>query len=72
MWGACSPKDCDWGTKHVDGPADGRIRLTWVTSFAEKTQTLSLQGGRLRVETHTQFTDDSGRADRDSLDVFSK
>ena len=73
MWGACIP-ECYWGETQTSlADADnGVLVLAWNFTFAQKTQELQLfQDGRLRVLTHTLFTDGSGREPYDSVDYFS-
>ena len=74
MWGACIP-ECDWGeaqTSMADAD-DGVLLLGWKPSFAERTQEVQvLQDGRLKVMTHTRFTDGTGRQPYDSVDYFSR
>jgi hypothetical protein len=74
MWGACSP-ECDWGeaqTPRADAD-DGVLVLVWTPPLGQKTQELQvLPDGRLRLMTHTQFTDGSGRQPYDSVDYFSR
>lgn len=73
MWGSCIP-ECDWGevkTSLADAD-DGVVALAWHFSFAEKTQELHvLPDGRLRVTTHTRFTDNSGREPYVAVDYFT-
>ena len=75
MWGRCHPSDCDWGevTTLVSDADDDRLSLEWYFSFAIDTQTVSaLAGGRLRVDGHTHFIDDSGRSDYDYTHYFRR
>ena len=51
----------------------GVLALAWTFPHAQRTQELQvLQDGRLRVMTHTRFTDGSGRQPYDSVDYFSR
>lgn len=73
MWGKCHPQDCDWGqnTADVSEATKGILKVTWVLSFATRTQQITiLPDGRMQVAGHTHFTDNSGRQDRDSVDHF--
>jgi DNA-binding beta-propeller fold protein YncE len=73
MWGKCHPQDCDWGEARVDvsDAPTGTLNVKWVLSFAQRTQRITvLSDGRLKVDSHTHFTDNSGRADNDSTDYF--
>jgi hypothetical protein len=75
MWGACTPTDCDWGEETIDisDANDEVLTIAWTTSFSEISQELSvLPDGRLVVTTHTHYTDDSGRPDRDVSELFVK
>ena len=66
------PGTCDWGAE-IASFANNRVTLVWNPSFAIKTQKLEvLNNGRLRVETATHFTDNSGREDFTSIDYFCK
>jgi|ERR1700761_4798541 len=70
MWGACHPNPCDWGESTLEG--HGKVRhARWTTGFATKEQTLKLlKEHRLRVKTHTHFTDNSGRRDYTATDIL--
>lgn len=74
MWGRCHPTECDWG--EVTGTLDegGRvIAVTWDQSFVVRTQKFQIKpDGALAVTTHSHYTDNSGRADRDETDLFVK
>jgi hypothetical protein len=72
MWAVCSP-ECYWGDAQTSlaDANDGVLVLAWNPGFAERTQELQvLQDGRLRVMTHTRFTDGSGRQPYDLVDYF--
>ena len=70
VFGACSPKACDWGTRQLkaygyfSGPAT-LMEATYELGFATKTLNIILnddnQGKRLIIDTFTHFTDGSGR-----------
>jgi len=73
MWGKCYPTDCDWGEEMTDisDATDGVLSISWTTSFCIRTQKITmLSDGRLKVDTHTHFTDNSGRPDYDSTNFF--
>ena len=73
MWGKCTPTDCDWGqtTTPAANAANGVLYLAWAFSFAVDTQQVTiLPDGRLAVNGHTHFTDNSGRADYSYTDYF--
>lgn len=79
MWGACIP-ECYWGEVQASraDADDGVLVLAWNPPFGRQTQELQvLQDGRLRVMTHTRFTDGAGRQPYerrpyDSVDHFSR
>ena len=72
VWGRCQPKECDWGD--ATATAKGQtLSLTWNQGFATKTQDLTLLAdGSLQVVGHRHFTDNSGRKDSDSKNIFAK
>ena len=75
MWGKCTPTDCDWGTvtTPVTDATDKVLKIKWVMSFKTDTQKLTLlPDGRLRVDSFTHYTDNSGRADRSDTYFFQK
>ena len=73
MWGACIP-ECYWGKAQaaLADADDGEVNLFWNPGFAERDQELAvLPDGRLRVTTHTRFTDNSGRQPYVAVDYFT-
>lgn len=73
MWGKCSPDDCDWGelSTDVSDANDGVLDLTWIAPHAINNQKLSLSpDGKLQIEGHVHYTDDSGRLDRDYAETL--
>lgn len=75
MWGKCHPKDCDWGVVNAtvnDPDAEGpSLQVIWEQGFCARIQTLRLSDdGMLRVETHTHYTDKSGRKDSLTTEFF--
>jgi hypothetical protein len=72
VWGRCHPTECDWGD--TTAIAKGKtLSLTWDHGFAVDTQELTLMAdGSLQIVGHTHFTDNSGRKDYDSKDIFAK
>jgi hypothetical protein len=72
IWGACRPVDCEWGESTAEGD-NQRYLLTWKTSFATRTQDLTLEGdNRLRIVTRTTFTDNSGRPNSEVVDLLRR
>ena len=82
-WGRCHPSDCAWGyaeaTVYAPGvtadPAEAAQVATtlYVTSFSQTILVIRpMEGGRLRVETFTKFTDESARADYTTVQTFSR
>ena len=77
-FGACHPNPCDWGelkgksfTAGVDSSNATALTAKTTTNFDKVELTVSLEGdGRLRVETFTHFTDESGRADYRTVNYF--
>lgn len=73
-WGKCHPVDCEWGRPESYNNSfveQGELHLTWRTGFARRQQHMKmLPDGRLQVETHTQFTDNSRRKDFTSTEFF--
>lgn len=74
-WGKCHPTDCYWGSETVDltDQYDSTIVLSWEYSWVVRSQSISLvDDGRLQVNTHNHYIDDSGRPDSDRTDYFIK
>jgi hypothetical protein len=74
MWGRCHPAECDLGeTAAFQDPKDNSTWVSWKTGFSVKAQKLTLLAdGNLELAGHTHYTDSSGRADRDSKEIFVK
>ena len=75
MWGKCNPTDCDWGeeTTTIDDANDNRLSIEWNQGFVIRTQVIYYQNdGRLRVESHSHYIDNSGRPDSDFTYYFAK
>jgi hypothetical protein len=53
-------------------PSGGTLQAVYNFSFEVGTQTLTLSNGQLQSVVHTHYTDNSGRADYDVIDVFGK
>ena len=81
-WGKCHPTDCDWGGVNAfafapDVSSDPvsqaqALMATFITTFSETTLFISPQGSRLSVQSYTRFTDNSGRSNYASSDLFQK
>lgn len=74
MWGRCHPKECDWGeVAAVPGErGPDSLAVTWKKTFKITNQKLILEGGVLRMEDSTIFTDQSGRQPRKSMGLYVK
>lgn len=75
MWGSCHPSDCDWGeeTTNINDANDNQLSLEWNISFVIMTQVIYyLNDGRLKVDHHSHYIDDSGRTDWDFTWYFAK
>lgn len=73
LWGVCEPGTCDAGevATPITDALDSKLELTWNHGFAMREQTITLlPNGALRVVMDTHFTDDSGRDDYTSNEVF--
>jgi hypothetical protein len=68
-YGACEPTDCDWGNARLT-VAGAQASTTYHFSFADVAEYLYLSGPFLRVVTSTHFTDNSGRQDFTSSELF--
>ncbi|MBW2181766.1 MAG: hypothetical protein JRG81_15575 [Deltaproteobacteria bacterium] len=71
-WGKCHPKDCDWGVEkaYAYGPnassnviSNARvITASYKTKFSRTILVITMAGSnKLKAETYTRFTDNSGR-----------
>lgn len=72
MWGKCHPRDCYWGsvTAAVPQNSTDRLQVTWISTFKNEFQTLTLTDQRLTLQGKCFYTDDSGRHDREYLEQF--
>lgn len=80
MIGSCSPTDCNFREEsptvvvnyNYDSEAE-ILYVEWVFDFQVMTQELTITpDNQLRVKTFTHFTDDSGRADFEMVDYFTR
>jgi hypothetical protein len=85
IWGACTPNPCDWGTVRAAPfapnvetklPAGAQYLLAdFNPGFAKVTVIIGPSpnpGGELRLIELTHFTDNSGRSDFATSDLFKK
>jgi Domain of unknown function (DUF4892) len=74
IWGACTPKDCDWGNIPAQfDQAEGEITATTKVSFEVTRLVVRLDdAGRLAIRSITHFTDNSKRADTDQMDLMQR
>jgi Gram-negative bacterial TonB protein C-terminal len=69
-WGACHPRDCDWGEVQCVQHGAG-CKATWDHGFAATSmQLLPLEDGRLQIKYKADFHDNSGRRDLGSEELF--
>ena len=74
IWGACTPKECDWGNIPAQfDQAKGEITATTKVSFEVTELAVTLdEAGRLMIKSFTHFTDKSGRPDMNEVDVMQR
>jgi len=80
LFGSCSPRDCDWGTKKAFAYTSSvssnisrntlAITTSYYKGFADTFVVLKLQKHKLIVETYTQFKDRSGRSNYRLINSF--
>ena len=71
-WGACHPRDCDWGEVQC-APDGAGCKATWDHGFATTAmQVTPLEGGRLQVKYKLDFYDNSGRYSFGTEEVFAR
>ncbi len=69
-WGACHPRDCDWGEVQCL-PHGAACKATWDHGFAATSmQLLPLADGRLQIKYKFEFHDKSGRRDLGHEELF--
>ena len=69
-WGACHPRDCDWGEVQCVQHGAG-CKATWDHGFAATSmQLLPLADGRVQIKYKFEFHDNSGRRDLGSEEFF--
>jgi tetratricopeptide (TPR) repeat protein/thiol-disulfide isomerase/thioredoxin/outer membrane lipoprotein-sorting protein len=72
VWGRCTPSDCDWGEEVVE-LRNGIGMVVWDQGFVTREMQLIPQpNGRLKVEDHSEYHDNSGRTDRGHAEFFTK
>ncbi len=58
LWGACTPRDCDWGTARARRLDTGWLHAHYDQGYAKRdVYARMVGGGRLRVTIRTDFTD---------------
>jgi hypothetical protein len=74
IWGACTPKECDWG--NIPGQFDqAKAEVTATTKVSFEVTQLSIRRdaeGHLAIRSVTHFTDKSGRPDTDEMDLMQR
>ena len=69
-WGACHPRDCDWGEAQC-ALHGASCNATWDHGFATTSmRLLPLDDGRLQIKYKANFHDNSGRRDLGSEEFF--
>jgi hypothetical protein len=77
LYGNCSPSPCDWGTTSATLQSDGSLRAFYNCGcgagvpFKTVNVRITISGGKMVVQTHNHFIDNSGRPDYDSTDTLS-
>jgi hypothetical protein len=82
-WGKCHPSDCAWGFAEGTAYASSvesnlaetadTISTIYLTSFSQMILIIRpVEGGQIRVEVLTKFTDHSGRANTRHIYTFSR
>jgi len=79
VFGACSPKPCDWGLARAVAYAESvtatqavAFTATYKPGFKQTIVTGHLDNGTLIVETYNRFTDGSGRSNYYSRSYFCR
>ncbi len=70
VWGKCHPTDCYWGTATIVPDGSPTVLATYHQSFATKSVYMWRDGSLLRVYAYVHFTDNSGRKDYSTKDIF--
>jgi hypothetical protein len=70
MWGKCHPTDCDWGEMEARPSGSTRLLITWDQGFVVRSQTLTFENQRIRLESRSNFKD--GRPPQTSTETFKK
>jgi eukaryotic-like serine/threonine-protein kinase len=75
-YGACTPKDCDWGEVSLnicEMPNDqtqSRAIAIWTRDFKNRIMTLHLEGDALIAESYNVYKDNSRRPNRLSREIL--
>lgn len=72
VWGKCHPTDCCWGTVNAAPFSFLQATATYHFSFANKYLAMWSRDSQLKVKTHIDFIDGSGRQSYDTYDVFNR
>lgn len=71
VWGKCHPTDCFWGAVPAVPFSFLQATATYHLGFANKYLAIWLSNPDLKVKTHVDFIDGSGRAGYDTYDAFA-
>jgi len=74
MWGACTPKDCDWGENVTNKiiKETNKFELIWDQEFAESAITYEIIDGKLKLTNKRSYKDNSGREGFTIVEYFIK
>jgi hypothetical protein len=73
IWGVCHPTTCYWGPQTLtagNGLTNGGA--TYHFGYADRIVKMFVRRDTLQVQTHTHYTDGSGRADYERYDTFER
>jgi len=77
-WGACAPKDCDWGLAQMveyrvrEGGVDTVLTAEYQESFKRTLLVARRERSRLRIEAYTEFLDKSRRDNYMAVYAFQR